>query len=67
MGEVKGVAYLMHGFDQQAIGEQVEIGRQAVELLRQPVIGDDGARAYLGFAEDKREDRNVEIAFGDTE
>ena len=58
----------MHGFDQQAIGEQVEIGRQAVELLRHPVIGDDGARAaHLGFAEDKREDRNVEIAFGDTE
>ena len=58
----------MHGFDQQTIGEQVEIERQAVELLCQPVTGDDGARAtYLGLAEDKREDRSVEIVLADTE
>ena len=40
--------------------------RQAVELLREAMVGDDGAgAAHLRLAKNKRQNRNVEIALGD--
>ena len=56
MSQLQGVAQLVHRLNQQAIGEQVEIAWQAVEILREPVVRDDGAgAAHLGFAEDESE------------
>ena len=58
----------MDGFDQQAICQQIEIGRKAVELLRKAVVGNDGTGAgHLGFAEDEGQNWDAEIAFGNAE
>ena len=60
--QVQGVPQL----DQQAIGEQVEVGRQSIKLLRQAVIGDNRpGTSQLGFAKNKRQNRVVEIVFSD--
>lgn len=60
VGQVQGAPQL----DQQAIGEQVEVGRLSIKLPRQAVIGDNRpGTSQLGFAKDKRQNRVVEIVF----
>src|ERR1019366_1431650 len=68
MSEMKRVSQLMHRFNQQAIGEQVKVGRQSIEFLGEAMVGDDGAGAsQLGLAENKGENRDVEIVPGDAD
>jgi hypothetical protein len=37
MSQVKCVSQLMHRLGQQAVGEQVEVGRQSVKLLGESI------------------------------
>src|SRR5271165_5216262 len=62
------MSQLVHRFDQQAIGQQVEIDRQAVELLPQAMIGNhSSASAQLSLAENEGQDGDIKIEFGDTQ
>ena len=62
------VAQFVERFLEQAVAEFGLVGGVAIELLAEPVGGDQGAgAAQLGFAEDKREDRDEKIVRADAE
>src|SRR5271157_1498678 len=60
--EVQGVSQFVHRLSEQAIGKQVEVGRQAIKLLHEAMVGNDGDGAsQLCFAENESENRDVEV------
>jgi hypothetical protein len=53
---------------EQALAEYLIVGGQAVHLLPQPVVRNDGAGVvHLRFAEHKRQDGDEEVKFGDSD